>query len=110
MEHRPLIHPTKHNHHAQGQLQMWLEVLPVEVAALHSPLDLSQPEIYAGELRVVIWGATQLRSMDPEGLNDAYVRVWLAEDEHSAHCTDTHWRSMHGRANWNYRMKFKVIR
>jgi hypothetical protein len=108
VEERPLYHPSKFSMHQQGSLEMWVDILPVEIARLNPPMELTLPSLYKGELRVIVWGATQLKNLDIEGLNDAYTRVWLAEDEHTAHVTDTHWRSRHGKANWNYRMKFKV--
>jgi hypothetical protein len=108
VEERALYHPNKFSMHQQGSLEMWIDIIPQEIARCNPSQELTLPSIYAGELRVIVWGATQLKSLDTEGLNDAYVKVWLAEAEGSAHVTDTHWRSRRGKANWNYRMKFPV--
>lgn len=42
------------------------------------------------------------------GMNDLYCRAMLQGAKSEVKTTDIHWRAQHGKASWNYRLKWKV--
>lgn len=89
----------------QGQLQLWVEVLPITVARTIPPTKMEGPEPTEFEIRVIIWKSEEVPNMDGE-TSDLYVKVWTQGSKKLE--TDTHWRCRQGKGSWNYRMKFPV--
>jgi hypothetical protein len=101
--------PETKNAMAHGYLEMWVDVLLPAEASAFLPDDVSLPPIATFEVRVVVWKAKDVSSMDSfDGLSDTYVRASL-EGVDDAQTTDTHWRAKKGKASWNWRMKFDVL-
>jgi len=107
LEVRDLWVPTCSN--PQGQLRLWLEIVPDVVAREVEPEELLPPERVPFEVRVIVWNCKNVVSMDSmSGLNDLYVKCWLSGNPKKVTKTDTHFRAKSGRGSFNYRMKFTV--
>ena len=98
----------------QGSIEMWVEVFPASDAPRHPFVDISAPQKDLFELRVVIWDASDMISMDRigDGLNDLFISAHLYYRDsqnrlHEAvHETDIHWRAQAGKGSFNYRLLF----
>lgn len=98
----------------QGSIEMWVEVFPASDASRHPFVDISAPQKDLFELRVVIWDASDMISMDRigEGMNDLFISAHLYYRDsqnrlhETVHETDIHWRAQAGKGSFNYRLLF----
>ena len=106
IEWRPLT--TPYQKREQGQLKLWVDLIPAALAAKTPPLDISLAPSQEWELRVIVWSGIDLPAYDVDatGLADWYVTCSFAQSP--AQQTDTHFRAKHGKASWNWRFKFPV--
>lgn len=108
VEYRPLLHPNKAT--AQGIIEMFVEVLPLNISKVMKPIKIEPPPPEEFELRLIIWETKDLLFggkgkdvffkvfYDPEG--------YLSEDQVKE--TDTHFNCKNGIAKFNWRMKFNL--
>ena len=98
--------PVTKNAMAHGYLETWVDVLLPAEATAYLPDDVSLPPIATFEVRVVVWKAKDVSTMDSiDDMSDTYVKASI-EGVEAAQTTDTHWRAKKGKASWNWRMKF----
>ncbi len=98
----------------QGCVEMWVEVFPMSDAARHPFVDISPPQKELFELRVVVWDAANMVSMDTIGddMNDLFISAHLYYRDgqnrlqETVHETDIHWRAQGGKGSFNYRLLF----
>lgn len=88
---------------AQGQLEMWVEILPAFKAAKRPPSELFGPPVKKFELRIVCWKSMEVPKHYGE---DLYCRFTIPNCKSRE--TDTHWKAKNGAGSWNYRIKFPV--
>jgi uncharacterized membrane protein len=108
LEVRPLKQPPETKGSiAQGYLELWVDVLLPAEATAFPPDDVSLPPTAIFEVRIIIWKAKNVVSMDSlTNMNDTYVKAFIEGTEKQT--TDIHWRAKKGKASWNWRMKFDV--
>ena len=101
------IHQPPNTSLAHGRLETWVDILLPSEATAFPPDDVSLPPIATFEVRVIIWKAKDVVSMDSlTNMNDTYVKAVIEGTEPKL--TDIHWRAKKGKASWNWRMKFDV--
>lgn len=100
----------------QGVLECWVETFPVRDMPLYPVMDISAPKRQKFELRVVVWNAVGMTSMDTVGgMNDLYITGALSyRDKNNKlkekkQTTDIHWRSQNGKGSFNYRLIYKDL-
>ena len=80
-------------------------------APIPPPLNIAPriPEEF--ELRVIVWDTREVVAQDVcntgEEMSDQFVRCNIQGYERKYVSTDTHYRSLNGEGNFNWRMKFK---
>ena len=101
--------------HSQGTLKLWCDVLTMEEAKKNPPVNIRPPPPEPFELRVVIWDASEMFSMDGSGLNDLQFTATLAGHDpvegqmvEDTQETDTHWRATDGKGSFAWRLVFKL--
>uniref|UniRef100_M4BZV0 C2 domain-containing protein n=1 Tax=Hyaloperonospora arabidopsidis (strain Emoy2) TaxID=559515 RepID=M4BZV0_HYAAE len=92
----------------QGSLRLWVDILSGAEMKVAKPLDISLPPSQMFEVRVVIYKAKNVTAGDFTDLSDLFVKCWLQNRDDKSQITDTHWRAKHGRASFNWRMKFDI--
>ncbi|XP_037045765.1 otoferlin [Bradysia coprophila] len=94
----------------QGKLQLWIEIFEPE--HVPEPIDLTPLPPRAYELRVIVWNTSDVildeKNVFGKYMSDIYVKGWLTDVE-DAQYTDTHYRSMTGEGNFNWRMIFPLL-
>ncbi|KAE9109774.1 hypothetical protein PF007_g12109 [Phytophthora fragariae] len=106
LEVRPLFAPSSTL--PQGSLRLWVDILTGAEMNVVRPLDISLPPPQMFEVRVIIYKAKNVTPGDFTDLSDLFVKCWLQNRDDKSQSTDTHWRARHGRASFNWRMKFDV--
>ena len=105
LERRSLYIPTSNN--PQGNLECWVDILPQTDSSQYPPDDIALPPSAMFEVRVVVWRAQDMISMDTtEDMNDLFFTGWVEGCDKQS--TDTHWRARNGKGSFNWRMKFDV--
>jgi len=105
VEWRDLFSPL--SKHPQGNLEMWVDIIPHEEADTRPPLDIKPPPPQKWELRVIVWNGKNLPlDVDDSGLADWYVTCRFAGGKEKK--TDTHFRAKNGKASWNWRFRIPV--
>ncbi|KAF1773512.1 C2 domain [Phytophthora cactorum] len=97
LEVRPLFAPSSTL--SQGSLRLNERC---ETAGYLAP----PPQMF--EVRVIVYKAKNVTAGDFTDLSDLFVKCWLQNRDDKSQSTDTHWRAKHGRASFNWRMKFDV--
>ncbi|KAG1697428.1 hypothetical protein DVH05_016302 [Phytophthora capsici] len=106
LEIRPLFAPSSTL--PQGHLRLWVDILSGAEMNVMKPLDISLPPPQMFEVRVIVYKAKNVTAGDFTDLSDLFVKCWLQSHDEKSQSTDTHWRAKHGRASFNWRMKFDV--
>lgn len=106
LEVRPLFAPSSTL--PQGSLRLWVDILTGAEMNVVKPLDISLPSPQMFEVRVIIYKAKNVTAGDFTDLSDLFVKCWFQNHDDRSQSTDTHWRARHGRASFNWRMKFDV--
>ncbi|CAI5741958.1 unnamed protein product [Peronospora destructor] len=106
LEVRPLFAPSSTL--PQGSLRLWVDILTGAEMNVVKPLDISLPPPQMFEVRVIVYKAKNVTAGDFSDLSDLFVKCWFQNRDVRPQSTDTHWRARHGRASFNWRMKFDV--
>lgn len=103
---------------SQGKVAMKLEMLTEEEARRIKPEDVSPPQSGEFELRLVIWSTRDVRHPDESTADDDVDQVNQRivvttnfdgkKGKEVVKQTDVAWESAGGRADWNYRMKWRI--
>ncbi|CAF0972051.1 unnamed protein product [Rotaria sordida] len=95
----------------QGKLEMWLDFFPMSRPPSSAMTDITPPKPTSYQLRVTIWNTTDVELNDEslltgEKTSDIYVKAWIIGEAVDAQLTDTHYRSLTGEGNFNWRFVF----
>eukprot|EP00043_Microstomoeca_roanoka_P019046 m.208684 g.208684 ORF g.208684 m.208684 type:complete len:2004 (-) comp16932_c1_seq2:1013-7024(-) len=97
----------------QGRLKMWIDMFPLEGPPIPPAIDISPRQPKEFELRVVVYNTYDVeldeRSITGERMSDIYVSGFLKGLEKDKAKTDTHYRSLNGEGNFNWRLKYKFL-
>ncbi|XP_058477901.1 fer-1-like protein 6 [Solea solea] len=95
----------------QGQVQMWVEMFPMDLPQPGPAVNISPRKPKGYELRIVIWNTEDVILEDSNFLtgqksSDIYVKGWLKGLEDDRQETDVHHNSLTGEGNFNWRFVF----
>ncbi|XP_056904113.1 fer-1-like protein 6 [Takifugu flavidus] len=95
----------------QGQVQMWVDIFPMDLPHPGPSVDISPRKPKGYELRVTIWNTEDVILEDSNFLtgqksSDIYVKGWLKGLEDDRQETDVHYNSLTGEGNFNWRFVF----
>uniref|UniRef100_A0A8C9VWZ8 Fer-1 like family member 6 n=1 Tax=Scleropages formosus TaxID=113540 RepID=A0A8C9VWZ8_SCLFO len=112
IETRTLYHKDKPGMD-QGQLQMWVDMFPMDMPHPGPPVDISPRKPKGYELRIIIWNTEDVILEDTNFLtgqqsSDIYVKGWLKGLEDDRQETDVHYNSLTGEGNFNWRFVFPL--
>eukprot|EP00055_Hartaetosiga_balthica_P009303 m.36689 g.36689 ORF g.36689 m.36689 type:complete len:2178 (-) comp6693_c0_seq1:45-6578(-) len=99
---------------SQGQVQMWIDIFPLgDNLTIPEPISISPREPKEYELRVIVYNTYDVPLNDTglggQKMSDIYVKGFLRGMEHKKAKTDTHYRSLNGEGNFNWRLKFNFL-
>ncbi|XP_037095940.1 fer-1-like protein 6 isoform X1 [Syngnathus acus] len=95
----------------QGQVQMWVDIFPMDLPHPGPAVDISPRKPKGYELRVIIWNTEDVILEDSNFLtgqksSDIYIKGWLKGLEDDRQETDVHYNSLTGEGNFNWRFVF----
>uniref|UniRef100_A0A8C4SZ29 Fer-1 like family member 6 n=1 Tax=Erpetoichthys calabaricus TaxID=27687 RepID=A0A8C4SZ29_ERPCA len=110
IETRTLYHKDKPGMD-QGQLQMWVDMFPMDMPPPGPSVDISPRKPKGYELRIIIWNTEDVILEDVNFItgqqsSDIYVKGWLKGLENEKQETDVHYNSLTGEGNFNWRFVF----
>jgi hypothetical protein len=91
---------------SQGFVQLWVDIMTAQEAALTPPVSVDPPAPRKFEVRVIVWRGEGIVDQDHSEVNDYFVKVWMEGGK--AEMTDVHWRCSNGKPCWNWRVKLPV--
>eukprot|EP01065_Artemidia_motanka_P035279 TRINITY_DN43190_c0_g1_i1.p1 TRINITY_DN43190_c0_g1~~TRINITY_DN43190_c0_g1_i1.p1 ORF type:complete len:1995 (+),score=668.52 TRINITY_DN43190_c0_g1_i1:104-6088(+) len=117
-EQRPLYKPSSTSWstagESQGTIEMWVDLFPKN-KSVPKPLLIAPPPPEDYELRAVVWNVSGCEMADKsvfgEYMTDIYVKGYLKGEGNGRsgeQDTDTHYRSLNGEGNFNWRMKWDM--
>ncbi|KAM4558422.1 fer-1-like protein 6 isoform 1-T1 [Odontesthes bonariensis] len=97
----------------QGQVQMWVDMFPVDLPHPGPSVDISPRKPKGYELRIIIWNTEDVILEDSNFLtgqqsSDIYVKGWLKGLEDDRQETDVHYNSLTGEGNFNWRFVYPI--
>ncbi|XP_034741392.1 fer-1-like protein 6 [Etheostoma cragini] len=97
----------------QGQVQMWVDMFPMDLPHPGPSVDISPRTPKGYELRVIIWNTEDVILEDSNFLtgqqsSDIYIKAWLKGLEDDRQETDVHYNSLTGEGNFNWRFVFPL--
>ncbi|KAG7240430.1 hypothetical protein INR49_027001 [Caranx melampygus] len=110
IETRSLFHKSRPGMD-QGQLQMWIDMFPMDLPHPGPSVDISPRKPKGYELRIIIWNTEDVILADSSFLtgqqsSDIYIKGWLKGLEDDRQETDVHYNSLTGEGNFNWRFVF----
>uniref|UniRef100_A0A3Q3F5P3 C2 domain-containing protein n=1 Tax=Labrus bergylta TaxID=56723 RepID=A0A3Q3F5P3_9LABR len=92
----------------QGQVQMWVDMFPMDLPHPGPSVDISPRKPKGYELRIIIWNTEDVILEDSNFLtgqqsSDIYIKGWLKGLEDDRQETDVHYNSLTGEGNFNWR-------
>ncbi|XP_073329456.1 fer-1-like protein 6 [Pagrus major] len=95
----------------QGQVQMWIDMFPMDLPHPGPSVDISPRKPKGYELRIIIWNTEDVILEDSNFLtgqqsSDIYIKGWLKGLEDDRQETDVHYNSLTGEGNFNWRFVF----
>ncbi|KAL6100438.1 fer1l6 [Pungitius sinensis] len=95
----------------QGQVQMWVDIFPMDLPPPGPAVDISPRKPKGYELRIIIWNTEDVILEDSSFLtgqqsSDIYIKGWLKGLEDDRQETDVHYNSLTGEGNFNWRFVF----
>ncbi|GAA6219134.1 fer-1-like protein 6 [Lates japonicus] len=95
----------------QGQVQMWVDMFPMDLPHPGPSVDISPRKPKGYELRIIIWNTEDVILEDSNFLtgqqsSDIYIKGWLKGLEDDKQETDVHYNSLTGEGNFNWRFVF----
>ncbi|XP_041663567.1 fer-1-like protein 6 [Cheilinus undulatus] len=95
----------------QGQVQMWVDMFPMDLPHPGPSADISPRKPKGYELRIIIWNTEDVILEDSNFLtgqqsSDIYIKGWLKGLEDDRQETDVHYNSLTGEGNFNWRFVF----
>ncbi|XP_061697140.1 fer-1-like protein 6 [Syngnathoides biaculeatus] len=110
IETRTLFHKARPGME-QGQVQMWVDMFPMDLPHPGPAVDISPRKPKGYELRVIIWNTEDVILEDSNFLtgqksSDIYIKGWLKGLEDDRQETDVHYNSLTGEGNFNWRFVF----
>uniref|UniRef100_A0A3Q3F5M2 Fer-1 like family member 6 n=1 Tax=Kryptolebias marmoratus TaxID=37003 RepID=A0A3Q3F5M2_KRYMA len=95
----------------QGQVQLWVDMFPMDLPHPGPPVDISPRKPKGYELRIIIWNTEDVILEDSNFLtgqqsSDIYVKGWLKGLEDDRQETDVHYNSLTGEGNFNWRFVY----
>ncbi|XP_033208643.1 otoferlin-like [Belonocnema kinseyi] len=110
LERRPLFN-HKRLGLEQGKLEMWIDMFPMNELPPKPAIDISPQTPEDFELRVIIWNTENVPLVDNQFLtgekcSDIYVKGWILPEDIQK--TDTHYNSLTGEGNFNWRFVFHL--
>ncbi|XP_053184260.1 fer-1-like protein 6 [Scomber japonicus] len=95
----------------QGQVQMWVDIFPIDLPHPGPAVDISPRKPKGYELRIIIWNTEDVILEDSNFLtgqqsSDIYIKGWLKGLEDDRQETDVHYNSLTGEGNFNWRFVF----
>ncbi|KAM8855911.1 fer-1-like protein 6 isoform 3-T3 [Spinachia spinachia] len=95
----------------QGQVQMWVDMFPMDLPPPGPSVDISPRKPKGYELRIIIWNTEDVILEDSSFLtgqqsSDIYIKGWLKGLEDDRQETDVHYNSLTGEGNFNWRFVF----
>ncbi|XP_054471398.1 fer-1-like protein 6 [Anoplopoma fimbria] len=95
----------------QGQVQMWIDMFPMDLPHPGPSVDISPRKPKGYELRIIIWNTEDVILEDSSFLtgqqsSDIYIKGWLKGLEDDKQETDVHYNSLTGEGNFNWRFVF----
>ncbi|XP_040004545.1 fer-1-like protein 6 [Xiphias gladius] len=95
----------------QGQVQMWVDMFPMDLPHPGPSVDISPRKPKGYELRIIIWNTEDVILEDSNFLtgqqsSDIYIKGWLKGLEDDRQETDVHYNSLTGEGNFNWRFVF----
>lgn len=104
IEYRHLYTPKRST--SQGFVQLWIDILTAQQAAILPPIRIEPPAPKKFEVRVIVWRAENIIDKDQSEINDYFVKAWMEGGK--TETTDVHWRCSNGKPCWNWRFKLPV--
>ncbi|KAM9365558.1 fer-1-like protein 6 isoform 2-T2 [Pholidichthys leucotaenia] len=95
----------------QGQVQMWVDLFPMDMPHPGPSVDISPRKPKGYELRIIIWNTEDVILEDSNFItgqksSDIYIKGWLKGLEDDRQETDVHYNSLTGEGNFNWRFVF----
>ncbi|XP_063694280.1 myoferlin-like isoform X6 [Bolinopsis microptera] len=95
----------------QGKLHMWIDLFPYN-ESIPAPIAINPREPQKYILRCIIYNTEDVildeTNILGESMSDIYVRTYLEGKKKDKQETDTHYRSLTGEGNFNWRMVYPL--
>jgi len=97
----------------QGKIELFVDVFRKEDGSIPPAVDITPRKPQEYELRIVIWNTYDVvldeKNIAGEEMSDIYVRAFMRGMEGKKQKTDTHYRSLNGEGNFNWRLVYRFM-